>query len=161
MSDDLEVRRSKFRAAWNKIVSCDHIATNYGMACSFWRQNHPKYKSEMDKSMLELSSLCGVWCNVLFLFLFLFLIRINGEKGCWQYSIRCYANYPGQNPIRLIHDLTFDFLTSCKSGKLCSQFPECLSFLAPLQAWCQFAGLFCCFEMHSFLELVTSVSSVY
>ena len=34
---------------------------------SCWCRNHQKYKSEMEKSRLELSSLCGVWRNVLYL----------------------------------------------------------------------------------------------
>ena len=37
------------------------------MTYSCWRRNQQKYKSEMDKSRLELSSLCGVWRNVLYL----------------------------------------------------------------------------------------------
>ena len=44
--------------------------------------------------------------------------------------------YAPRIPIRLFHDFTFDF-TSCKYVKLCRQFPECMSFLAPSQTTLQ------------------------
>ena len=44
--------------------------------------------------------------------------------------------YAPRIPIRLFHDFTFDF-TSCKYGKLCRQFPECMSFLVPSQTTLQ------------------------
>ena len=72
MSNDLEVRRSKFRAAWNKIVSRDHIATNIA-----W---HTVVGAKTTKNTrLKWTSLCGVWCNVFFV-LFFFLIHKWGES---------------------------------------------------------------------------------
>ena len=38
-----------------------------------WCRNHQKYKSEMEKSRLELSSLCGVWRNVLYLWTIIYI----------------------------------------------------------------------------------------
>ena len=72
MSNDLEVRRSKFRAAWNKIVSRDHIATNIA-----W---HTVVGAKTTKNTrLKWTSLCGVWCNVFFV-LFFFKIHKWGES---------------------------------------------------------------------------------
>ena len=63
---------SKFRAAWNKIVSRDHIATNNSMTYSCWRQT-------TKNTRLKWTSLCGVWCNVFF-FVFFFLVYKWGES---------------------------------------------------------------------------------
>ena len=62
---------------------------------------------------------------------------------------------------------TFDF-ASYKSGKLCRQFPESMSFLAPSQTPPQAnfkddvsCGSICCFKIHSFNVVVTRGYKVF
>ena len=142
---------SKFRAAWNKIVSRDHITTNIA-----W---HTVVGAKTTKNTrLKWTSLCGVWCNVFFLFCF--LKSINGAKVCWQYWKRGYSNYPWRTPIRLIHDLNVWFHNKLQIRWAVSSVSEMCVLSCTFTFTMCFVGLFCCFKMHSFNELVTSVSSV-